>query len=131
MNLQFWKTNGNPKPEPKPKFNLVKFDFSMTLAQWRDSGNHLGWMRAQLNCEYGRQMIGVLINESPQHDIPVRREKLTDIQAAIELGRARGYAEAIETITLMTQPVVKHEEVEADFGAGDALKQMNYPERKR
>lgn len=76
-------------------------------------------------------MIGVLLNESPEMMLPLRREKLTDIQAAIELGRVKGYAEAIETITLMTKPQPVHEEVVADFGASETLKEMNYPEPKR
>lgn len=119
---------GKPRPEPEPRHNLSAFDFSMTEEMWRDSGNHLGWMRAQLSSDYGKEFIGVLHNSAPQrHPSNVAP---TDTQAAIELGRVKGYTEAVDLIHRLVVPLVKPEELEADYGARKILEELNYPQPK-
>lgn len=119
---------GRPVPPVEPRHNLAEFDFSMTEDMWRDSGNHLGWMRAQLNSQYGKQLMGVLWNSSPQRKSLSHNP--TDVQANIELGRVNGYNEAVELICRLVVPLTVREELEADYGAEEILKELNYPPRK-
>lgn len=116
---------GRPVPtvEKKPQPSLVDFDFTMTEERWRDSGSHLGWMRAQLNSPFGRQLMGVLWSSAPQRKSLTHNP--TDVQANIELGRVSGYNEAVELICRLVVPIPIREDIEADYGAAEILKQMN------
>lgn len=129
LNLKNWRIFiGKPRPITESKFRLQDFDLSITEEQWRDSGNHLGWIRQQLASDYGKQFLGVLINSRPQGDGASKVP--TDIEAAVELGRVKGYNEIINLIARLSTPVVPHEEVEADYGAKRILQEWNYPEPK-
>ncbi len=117
---------GRPKPAIKPEpqaQSLPDFDYTMTEAKWRDSGNHLSWMRHQLASDYGKQFMGVLLNASPIGSN-------IDGNSSYELGRVSGFNDAIELITRLTVPLPRHEELEADYGAEQILKDLNYPPKK-
>lgn len=98
----------------------------MTLDAWRKSDLHITGFRELWQDAILQDAVAVLKNAMPAgpslHD-----SRVTDIQAAIELGRIQGYATALSLFqSLLDTPTQPVEPPEADFGADEILKQQQY-----
>jgi hypothetical protein len=88
----------------------------MSLADWRKTDANVTYARELMRTSEFQMLLGVIAGEAPR-GFPLRGEKVTDIQAAIELGRHEGYLGAIDVFYAAASFQQKHEQIPADYGS--------------
>lgn len=97
-------------PPTPTRFNGWK---PMTLDQWRDSPNHIRYARSLLADPMFMDLIAVLHNTMPVSNL----SDLDATGAAVQLGRVRGYQEALVVLdSLARWPEQQPSQIEADYG---------------
>lgn len=114
---------------PKREIVMVRVPMrkGMTLSKWRESPDLIRGARQLWKNGTFLDMIAVLENNSPGREISIVPP--TDVTSLIELGRIRGYEQAVALLKeLANYPTEKPKEIESDWGAGEIMKRDNYPE---
>lgn len=106
-----------------PAVPVVRFLFTgMDLATWRAAPDLLSYARELWSQPNWQHALSALRNAAPS-GYPIRGKMITDIEAAIELGRKEGYDDCMRALFSLTQrssePLV---EVKADFDPKDYSK---------
>jgi hypothetical protein len=87
----------------------------MTLDAWKQSNEHIGYIRDLHNTPKFRDLLAVLSNSRPQASL---RPGITDTEAAILYGIRLGYDQLLGTLLdLATYPPVQQADVPIDYGA--------------
>jgi hypothetical protein len=104
---------------PKPKVK-VRFLFTgMDLFTWRNSPEYLAFARELWTKKEWQQALSAIRNAAPS-GYPIRGRTISDVEAAIELGRKEGYQDCLNVIfSLPKHPDPVPEEIEADFDPKD------------
>jgi hypothetical protein len=94
-------------------------------AKFRLNSNNVAAMRALLTMPFFQDALRVLYDQIPR-SFPAQGEPISDSQAAVELGRVRGYMECLENLhSLATYPPASLPDLEADYGADKIMMEMN------
>ena len=80
-----------------------------TLADWQKDAGLVTYARDLWNDSRFRLLLDALRNQAPQA-FPMRGQKVTDIEAAIELGRKLGYESAVAVLWVMKEPAMPEQE---------------------
>src|SRR5678816_690981 len=73
---------------PVPKTESIRpIRHEMTLERWRGDDGLVNWARQSVEFAY---ILSVVENQQPSA-FPIRGQKISDIECAIELGRREGY----------------------------------------
>ena len=105
----------------KPAQHLpLRINHGLTLGVWQSRPHYVTWAREFFKSHMGSELVSVLRNNQPF--VVARNLSATD--AAIELGRVRGYMEAVNTLAELAMDRVKlPKDVEVTYGADEMLKQ--------
>lgn len=114
---------------PKRQTILVRVPLrkGMTLSKWRESPDLIRAARQLWKNGVFLDMIAVLENNSPGRGVSIQPPN--QVNSLIELGRIRGYEEALLLLKALAEfPTEKPKEIESDWGADQIMKNDNYPE---
>ena len=107
-----------------PPVPVVRFLFTgMDLATWRAAPDLLDWARQLWTQPNWQQALSAIRNAAPS-GFPIRGRAVTEIEAAIELGRKEGYQDCMNALfSLPLRLPMPMAEVEADFDPKDYSKE--------
>lgn len=105
-----------PQKKPTKRRPVIGTYNGYTFSDWQSSDEHIKWMREQMQQPKFRDMLAVLTNARPQTNLAA----ITEVDAAVGLGRRIGYDEVIATLlSLANFPDKPAPDVEADYGANE------------
>ncbi len=100
----------------KPSSSVIRFIFTgMDLKTWRERPELLAFARDLWTKPEWQQALSAIKNSAPS-GYPIRGRAVSEIEAAIELGRKEGYQDCVNVIfSLPVRAPEPLEEIEADF----------------
>lgn len=101
-------------PAKKTQFHPWRLRPELDLFTFRGDDNNVARMRNLFRDDFFQQVLIVLHNNRPR-GFPVRGQKLTDLELAVEMGRIEGYESVLTLLEVMTTGNLKQEELRATW----------------
>lgn len=124
--MRFIKWLSSLWPKRQKVILRVPLRKGMNLSKWRESPDLIRGARQLWKNGVFLDMIAVLKNNTPAREVSI--QTATEVNSLIELGRIRGYEQAVELLENLadypTQPV---KDIETDWGASEIMARDNYP----
>jgi len=115
MNL-FQKLFQRPRVERKAPIVARPIRHEMTLERWHADDGLVNWAKQSPEFAY---VLSVVDNQQPSA-FPLRGQKISDIECAVELGRREGYRDCQAVLFALRHfPVKVAEEIPADYDNTD------------
>ncbi len=113
-------------PERQKVMVRVPLRKGMNLSKWRESPELIRGARQLWKNGVFLDMISVLKNNTPAREASIQSP--TEVTSLIELGRIRGYEQAVELLEeLANFPTQPAKDIETDWGSDDIMAKDNYP----